>query len=173
MVCRSVLVLKAAFCGETSAEKKVRDTTRSPASKRWPFSKVPNWMQYISTGIHFDGVRIQGKVFRERLNTEGSQGSSESAFASKIILHLVVIARKIKDQPALVRLKNQPPRQPGAALVKMFAQLPNRQTGVRVRISKSFDHEFQGGGNLRLPPRFPHNLFEPPGQLNGNHSCPR
>jgi len=46
-----------------------------------------------------------------------------SAFAPKIVLHFVVIARKIKSQHALVRLKNEPPRQTGAAFVKMFAQL--------------------------------------------------
>ena len=84
-------------------------------------------------------------------------------FASEIILHLVVITRKIKYQLAFVCLKNQPPRQTCAALVKMLAQFSNRQTRVRVWIAKTFHHQLQGGGNLRLAPRFPHNLFEPLG----------
>lgn len=83
------------------------------------------------------------------------------AFAAKIVLHLVVIAREIKRQHALVRLENRPPRQTRAALVKIFAQLPYRQPAMRVRIAKTIPHQFQHAGHFFFffPSGFPHDFF--------------
>lgn len=97
----------------------------------------------------------------------------ESAFAPQIILHLVVIAREIESQHALVRYKNQPPRQVGAAFVKTFAQLPDCQTRVGVWIAKAIQHRFQRSGHLSFSSGIPHDLLEPLGQFNGNHLCSR
>ncbi len=57
------------------------------------------------------------------------------ALASEIILHLVVVAQKIKCQHTLVRLKNQPLSQPG----------------VKVRIAKTFNHELDCRRHLFFP----------------------
>src|SRR4051812_30199468 len=65
------------------------------------------------------------------------------SFASKVVLHLVVVPRKIKSEHSFLRLKNEPPPQPSAALVKPFAQFPNRQPGVSVRLAKTRQDELQ------------------------------
>jgi hypothetical protein len=96
-----------------------------------------------------------------------------SAFAAKVVLNLVVIARKVKSQHTLLRLKNQPPRQPGAALVKRFAEFADRQPGVSVWIAKTLQDELQCRGHFIFPSGFPHDFFEPLGQFNGNHFCSR
>src|ERR1035437_1773998 len=95
------------------------------------------------------------------------------SFATKIVLHLVVIPRKIKSQHSFLRLKNEPPRQTSAALVKLSAQLPNRQPGVSVRIAKTRQDELQGRRYFFFTSGFPHNLLEPLRQFNENHSCSR
>jgi uncharacterized protein YecE (DUF72 family) len=66
-------------------------------------------------------------------------------FAPQVILHFVVIARKIKNQSALLRLKHQSPRQTRAALVKMVSQFPDGQPAVRVRLAETFRHQLQSG----------------------------
>ena len=92
-----------------------------------------------------------------------------SALAAQIILHPAMVARKVEKQNTFVCLKNQPPRQTRPAFVKMFAQFADGKPRVRVRISKTFGHQFERGGNLGLPPGFPHDFLEPLGQFNGNH----
>jgi hypothetical protein len=84
-------------------------------------------------------------------------------------LYLIVIAGKIKYQQALVRLKNEPPSQASPALIKAFSQLPYRKSGMCVRMAKAFHNSFKGGRHLRLSSAVPHNLFESPGEFNGNH----
>jgi hypothetical protein len=96
---------------------------------------------------------------------------SLSAAAPKIILHLIVIAREIKSQDALFRVENEPPRKPRATFVQMLPQLPDSQPRMCVRSAESRQHEPQCCGHFRLAPGIPHDLFEPLGQFNGNHSC--
>jgi integrase len=45
------------------------DATFSPDGKWRSFPKVPNLVQYVSTGTYFGRVKIEGKTFRESLNT--------------------------------------------------------------------------------------------------------
>jgi hypothetical protein len=49
--------------------KAARDASLSPDGKWRSFPKVPNLVQYVSTGTYFGRVKIKGKVFRESLNT--------------------------------------------------------------------------------------------------------
>src|SRR6266705_406280 len=101
------------------------------------------------------------------------RGKSVSGFAAKITLNLVVIAGEIKSERAFAGLENQTPRQSGATFVKMPVQFSDENSRVRVRIAKALLHQFQRGGNLLFPSCLPDNFFEPLGQLNGNHLCPR
>ena len=96
-----------------------------------------------------------------------------SALATKIVLHFVVITRKSKSQHAFVRFKNEPPRQARATLVKMLAQLPYRQSGMRVRLAKTLHDQAQCCRHFMLPLRIPHDFPEPFGEFNGNHFCSR
>jgi hypothetical protein len=80
-------------------------------------------------------------------------------FAAKIILHFVVIAREIKRQHTLVRLKNKPPCQPGAAFVKMFPQLPNRQPGNGRADCQSRPGQVLVSQTLLLPAALPARSF--------------
>jgi hypothetical protein len=41
-----------------------------PDGKRRSFPKVPNLLQYVNTGVYFDRVKIEGKIFRESLQTD-------------------------------------------------------------------------------------------------------
>jgi len=41
----------------------------SPDGKWRSFPKVPNLVQYVSTGTYFGRIKIEGKVFRESLDT--------------------------------------------------------------------------------------------------------
>jgi len=91
----------------------------------------------------------------------------------KVVLNLVVITGKIKGQHALTGLKNQSPCQPSATFVKVPVQFSDGNSCMRVRIAKTFLHQFQRSGDFLLPSRLLDNFFEPPGQLNGNHLCPR
>ena len=55
---------------DTKPAKPVRDANLSPDGKWRSFPKVPNLVQYVNTGTYFGRVKIEGKVFRESLNTE-------------------------------------------------------------------------------------------------------
>jgi len=54
----------------TKPAKPVRDANLSPDGKWRSFPKVPNLVQYVSTGTYFGRVKIDGKVFRESLETD-------------------------------------------------------------------------------------------------------
>jgi hypothetical protein len=54
---------------DTKPVKSKPDANLSPDGKWRSFSKVPNLVQYISTGTYFGRVKIEGKTFRESLNT--------------------------------------------------------------------------------------------------------
>lgn len=56
--------------GRDTKSKKSRDERLSPDGKWRSFSKVPNLLQYVSTGTYFGRVKIDGKVFRESLETD-------------------------------------------------------------------------------------------------------
>ncbi|MGO9477671.1 MAG: tyrosine-type recombinase/integrase [Limisphaerales bacterium] len=55
---------------ETKPAKPSRDATISPDRKWRSFPKVPNLVQYVSTGTYFGRVKIGGKTFRESLETD-------------------------------------------------------------------------------------------------------
>lgn len=55
---------------ETKPAKSLRNATLSPDGKWRSFPKVPNLLQYVSTGTYFGRVKIDGKIFRESLKTE-------------------------------------------------------------------------------------------------------
>jgi len=54
---------------DTKPIKAKRDVTLSPDGKWRSFPKVPNLLQYVSTGTYFGRVKIEGKIFRESLET--------------------------------------------------------------------------------------------------------
>jgi integrase len=53
---------------DTKPAKPLRDTI-SPDGKWRSFRKVPNLLQYVGTGTYFGRVKVEGKVFRESLET--------------------------------------------------------------------------------------------------------
>jgi len=55
---------------DTKPIKAKRDVTLSPDGKWRSFPKVPNLLQYVSTGTYFGRVKIEGKIFRESLDTD-------------------------------------------------------------------------------------------------------
>lgn len=55
---------------ETKPAKSQRDATLSPDGKWRSFPKVPNLLQYVNTGNYFGRVKIDGKIFRESLETD-------------------------------------------------------------------------------------------------------
>jgi hypothetical protein len=55
---------------DTKPAKNTRDTTLSADGKWRSFPKVPNLVQYVSTGTYFGKVKIGGKPFRESLGTD-------------------------------------------------------------------------------------------------------
>lgn len=55
---------------ETKPAKSQRDATLSPDGKWRSFPKVPNLLQYVNTGNYFGRVKIDGKIFRESLDTD-------------------------------------------------------------------------------------------------------
>ena len=57
--------------------------------------------------------------------------------AAQIILHLVVVAGKVKGQNSLVCRKNESPRLAGTAFIKVFAQLADGKPGVDMRVAKT------------------------------------
>jgi len=50
--------------------KSGRDAKLSPDGKWQSFPKVPNLLQYVSTGTYFGRVKVEGKIFRESLDTD-------------------------------------------------------------------------------------------------------
>jgi integrase len=54
----------------TKPAKPERDANLSPDGKWRSFPKVPNLVQYVSTGTYFGRVKIVGKTFRESLETD-------------------------------------------------------------------------------------------------------
>jgi integrase len=50
--------------------KLTREAKLSPDGKWRSFPKVPNLVQYVSTGTYYGRVKIDGKVFRESLGTD-------------------------------------------------------------------------------------------------------
>jgi integrase len=55
---------------DTKPAKSMRDARLSPDGKWRSFPKVPNLVQYVGTGTYFGRVKIDGKVFRESLDTD-------------------------------------------------------------------------------------------------------
>jgi integrase len=49
---------------------KTREHQLSPDGKWRSFPKVPNLIQYVTTGVYFGRVKIEGKIFRESLETD-------------------------------------------------------------------------------------------------------
>jgi hypothetical protein len=66
---------------------------------------------------------------------------SYSSAAPKVCLHFIVVAREIESQHTLLRLENEPPRQPRAAFIEMFPQFPDSESRMCVRPGKAFEHE--------------------------------
>jgi hypothetical protein len=54
---------------ETASVKSKREGHLSPDGKWRTFPKVPNLMQYVATGLYFGRVKVNGKSFRESLET--------------------------------------------------------------------------------------------------------
>jgi hypothetical protein len=52
---------------DTKPVKPKHDDNLSPDGKWRSFPKVPNLVQYVSTGTYFGRVKIEGKTFRESL----------------------------------------------------------------------------------------------------------
>ena len=55
---------------DTKPAKNNRDARLSPDGKWRSFPKVPNLLQYVNTGVYFGRVKIEGKIFRESLETD-------------------------------------------------------------------------------------------------------
>jgi integrase len=55
---------------DTKPAKPERDANLSPDGKWRSIPKVPNLVQYVSTGTYFGRIKIEGKVFRESLGTD-------------------------------------------------------------------------------------------------------
>ncbi len=68
-----MLVLMTTLTTDTTQDTKPAKTSRdvriSPDGKWRSFPKVPNLLQYVNTGIYFGRVKIEGKIFRESLET--------------------------------------------------------------------------------------------------------
>lgn len=54
---------------DTKTPKELRDQCLSNDGKWRSFPKVPNLLQYVSTGTYFARVKVNGKIFRESLET--------------------------------------------------------------------------------------------------------
>jgi len=74
IVSRKMLVLMTTSITDTRQDTKTakseRATNLSPDGKWKSFPKVPNLVQYVSTGTYFGRIKIEGKVFRESLETD-------------------------------------------------------------------------------------------------------
>ena len=47
-----------------------RQANLSPDGKWRSFPKVPNLLQYVSTGAFYGRVKVDGKLYREKLKTD-------------------------------------------------------------------------------------------------------
>ena len=92
---------------------------------------------------------------------------------TKIILNLAMIPGKIEGKSSFLRHEDQSPIQTGPAFVNLATKLADGNSRVRVRVPKSVLNESQGGRHLGFAARFPDNLLESSGELNGNHAAPR
>jgi len=54
---------------DTKARKSNRDERLSPDGKWRSFPKVPNLLQYVSTGVYYGRVKVNGKILKKVLNT--------------------------------------------------------------------------------------------------------
>jgi len=113
--------------------------------------------------MHGQGRRAMRFAWRSELG--------DSTLAAKIVLNLVVVPGKIKGEQSFLRHKNQSPGPPGSTLVSSPSQLSDRNSRVRVRISKPLSHEVQSGGDFIFASCLPHDALEPSCQFNGNHPC--
>ena len=55
--------------GKAKTPKELRDRNLSNDGKWRSFPKVPNLVQYISTGTFYGRVKVDGKLYRESLKT--------------------------------------------------------------------------------------------------------
>src|SRR5277367_3301482 len=55
---------------DAEPRKSKRDATLSPDGRWRSFPKIPNLVQYVSTGNYFGRVKIDSKIFRECLGTD-------------------------------------------------------------------------------------------------------
>src|SRR5438270_8222491 len=56
--------------GDTKIPKRLRDANLCPDGKWKSFAKVPNLLQYVSTGTYFARVKVNGKLVRQSLETD-------------------------------------------------------------------------------------------------------
>src|SRR5262245_42723312 len=52
------------------SRRKQRDERLSPDGKWRSFPQVPNLLQYVSTGLYFARVKVNGKLIRRSLNAK-------------------------------------------------------------------------------------------------------
>jgi integrase len=74
---------------ETASVKSKREGHLSPDGKWRTFPKVPNLMQYVATGLYFGRVKVNGKSFRESLET--------NVFSTAKLLLADYVKEKIKQ----------------------------------------------------------------------------
>jgi integrase len=55
--------------GDTKSEKKPRTEHISPDGKWRSFPQVSNLLQYVSTGMYYGRLKVEGKLVRQKLNT--------------------------------------------------------------------------------------------------------
>ncbi len=55
---------------DTKPAKPPRDIKLSPDGKWRSFPKTPNLLQYVNTGVYYGRVKIEGKIFRQSLETD-------------------------------------------------------------------------------------------------------
>src|SRR5438045_2880195 len=56
--------------GDNKIPQLTKDARLSPDGKWKSFSKVPNLLQYVSTGAYFARVKVDGKLIRQSLETD-------------------------------------------------------------------------------------------------------
>ncbi|MDB6035036.1 MAG: Site-specific tyrosine recombinase XerC [Verrucomicrobiales bacterium] len=56
--------------GNTQIPQQAKDSRLSPDGKWKSFPKVPNLLQYVSTGAYFARVKVDGKLIRQSLETD-------------------------------------------------------------------------------------------------------
>ncbi|HOP98633.1 MAG TPA: site-specific integrase [Verrucomicrobiota bacterium] len=63
------MTIKPNTTGDTKSRKQKRSERLSPDGKWKSFPRVPNLLQYVSTGIYFARVKVNGKLIRRSLET--------------------------------------------------------------------------------------------------------